>query len=281
MRNIYICSLVFFLTACSSEKKVENENSNELTLKKGVLEKRVSFTGEFKAPQSVFLYAPYDGFVKKIFVKQGQAVKKGQALFVVTQSLDVDIKSYPVRAPFSGVIVEQFVQEGQQVRSSSKENYIVRLEDIHNLEIQSMVAEVDYINLKLGLKAEVKATALPELTMEAEISQMALSSHKEDPGSRSKSRWGSSGSQYSMRVSVFDASPKILPGMSAAVDVIVFRKKGVLLIPHEYVSYEDGLFYASLESEKKEIKLGSRNELYFEVLSGLKEGDKIRIAPEM
>ena len=69
------------------------------------------------------------------------------------------------------------------------------------------------------------------------------------------------------------------PGMTADITIETAKKTNVLRVPREFVEDVNGKKFVRLyhngKTEKKEIKAGLEGDNFIEVISGLKEGDKI------
>lgn len=71
----------------------------------------------------------------------------------------------------------------------------------------------------------------------------------------------------------------IKPGMTADIEITSASKENILVIPEEAIKKEDGKnfvkVYKNGKIEKREIKVGLKGDGKVEVVSGLKEGEKI------
>lgn len=73
-------------------------------------------------------------------------------------------------------------------------------------------------------------------------------------------------------------------GFSASADIIIQKREKVLTIPERVVYTEQGETYVMVPkadgtSEKRAIKTGLSDAITIEVLSGLKEGEKVMEKP--
>ena len=123
-----------------------------------------------------------------------------------------------------------------------------------------------------GLKAVV---TLPDRTLDAEVSNVATVT-------KPAGWWTGNVVKYDTVIDLpSDAGLK--PGMSAEVEVILAVHPDVLLIPvAAVVETEDGVFcwvQGELEPEKRLIELGDSNDVFIEVLAGLKEGEEVILNP--
>ncbi|MCB1216916.1 efflux RND transporter periplasmic adaptor subunit [bacterium] len=77
--------------------------------------------------------------------------------------------------------------------------------------------------------------------------------------------------------------PKLYPNMTANVEIVLEDHPGVLILPAQYIQYEEGQPYVEIapeaenteNREKVDIELGFFDGLRYEVTSGLEEGDTV------
>lgn len=89
-----------------------------------------------------------------------------------------------------------------------------------------------------------------------------------------------------MTIELLDPDASVLPGMTAAVNIITSNLKNILLIPNRAVRMVDGQRVIYLMKNgvptKVEITLGASSDTMSELLSGdVKEGDVIILNPSI
>jgi multidrug efflux pump subunit AcrA (membrane-fusion protein) len=242
------------------------------TVSRGDVVQRVTMIGTIKPQRSLVVQTPYKGFVRKIYVKIGDQVKRGAPLITIAQSTDQpDSELFPIRSTLDGVVSQVQATEGESVvESSSFDAYLLRVDDVRKFKIQCDTPEIDVVKLKPGQKAIVRASAVTQKQFAGSIENIARAASAQD-------RWNRGVVQYRVDVSVNEASSELLPGMTASVDVITAERRDVLRIAQEYIQPEDGKYYAiPLQGEKIEVKIGLQDESSFEIVEGLTEGQKLR-----
>lgn len=245
-------------------------------LTKGALIQRVTISGLVSPAHSVSIVAPYDGYVRRLFVKIGDTVKIGDPLVSVSQlAHSKNEELYPVASPISGQVVSITKREGETVEhiaSSNSQNAILRVDDLSKLYVECDVAEMDYPKLKIGQGVVIKATAITSKTYQGRIDAIAQASKAQD-------RWDRSRVEFSVRVVVTNADVDLRPGMSAVVDVITKELKDVLVLKHEFIWKEkdqDKYYVITSTGERRDIKVGEQNDEVFEVKSGLAQGVAVK-----
>lgn len=247
------------------------ENSRFETVKRLDLIQRVTIAGNVIPSKKTIVTAPFNGYVKKMYVKVGQKVKAGDPIVSVVQSLQSTDPVFPLRSPLSGTVVSVPKQEGEFVKQDDPNDFILRIDDLDELFVISNVPEIDMIKIEAGLEAIVKASAILDKQYKGEVVSISLASKNQD-------EWrGNSKVEYPTKIKITNADEDIKSGMSAIVDIVTMKKESVLVLPHEFVFKENNKYFVfNKSSEKKEISIGIQNEAFFEVLKGISEGDQVR-----
>jgi multidrug efflux pump subunit AcrA (membrane-fusion protein) len=73
-------------------------------------------------------------------------------------------------------------------------------------------------------------------------------------------------------------------GLTATADIVVAKRENILLVPSNAITREHGDYWVeivtneeTMETERRSITIGEKNESYTEVLSGLTEGQKVLV----
>jgi multidrug efflux pump subunit AcrA (membrane-fusion protein) len=237
----------------------------------GTFIQRVTLAGNVSPQRRTIITAPYAGYIKEIYVKNGQKVRRGEPLVSVVQSLASPEAVFPMRAPYDGTVVQILKSEGEFVPANDMNNYIMRIDDMSRLFVIGKAPEFDMVKVKVGQEAVVKPTSVLDRQYKGMIREVSIASLEKD-------RWANNQNvEYPIRVEIMDADAELKPGMSTLMDVIALKKENVLLLDQEFVNEENGNFFATLANgEKRPIKVGHRNDQSFEVIEGLKAGDRVR-----
>jgi HlyD family secretion protein len=85
---------------------------------------------------------------------------------------------------------------------------------------------------------------------------------------------------FTARFSIQGTDPKLLPDLSAALDLDLGSQDNLLAVPRQSVAFEPGHSFVWVKGsagfEKRQVQTGLRNDLEVAVLSGIKEGELIR-----
>jgi multidrug efflux pump subunit AcrA (membrane-fusion protein) len=128
--------------------------------------------GEGKVEHAAPLPVQAQGMIAAVNVKEGQEVKKGDALFTLDSASTVyDSPAQPaVTAPRGGVVSAIYVQDGQQVM---KDQLLLAIEPLDGLQVVVDVDELDIPSVKVGQLMRVKADALGEDTILGTVTEIS------------------------------------------------------------------------------------------------------------
>ncbi len=185
-----------------------------------------------------------------------------------------------VHSPMEGVVVYNTiwlggrmgtVQQGDQVRPGVP---FLQVVDPSQMEVRVELNQVDLLKVHPGQRAEMHLDAYPGTTLPAVLEELSPLGH---PG-----QFAESVRSFAARFSVQGTDPRLLPDLSAALDVDLGSKMSVLVVPWQSIGIEADHAFVWLKTtasfEKRTVQMGSRNDLEAVVVSGLSEGDTIRRA---
>ena len=168
-----------------------------------------------------------------------------------------------IKSPLSGVIIRKQVEEGEYINIGSP---IVTIVDISKLKIKLNVSEIDVYQLKSGDKAIISTDVYPGVTFEGNI--CFISSQGDDSHN------------YPVEIVIpNNLKQPFKSGTFANVMIKLPVAAEAAYIPRESLlgSITDAEVYVT-ENDKailKKIVVGRGNGKYIEVISGLKEGEKV------
>ncbi|MDR1084209.1 MAG: efflux RND transporter periplasmic adaptor subunit [Deltaproteobacteria bacterium] len=132
-----------------------------------------------------------------------------------------------IQAPIDGVVINRAVDVGQTVAASFQTPTLIDIAgDLTEMQINASFAEADIGRLKPGLKASFTVDAFPGSTFQGVLRQIRL-----NPTITSNVV------TYDVVVDVSNPDGRLLPGMTAYVDIELYREDNVLLIPNAALNY--------------------------------------------
>ena len=181
-----------------------------------------------------------------------------------------------IRSPMDGVVVLNTiwrsgtmgeVQEGDEVRAGQP---FMQVMDPSLMQTLVHANQSDAPYLKPGQMAALHLDAYPGLTLKARLESLdniAVTSMA--PKVR----------VFSAVFTILGSDPRLMPDLSAALDVELGRIPGVIIVPRDAIVDDGGKSYAWVRKgsgfEKREVVIGSTSDMEAEVRSGLKEGEAV------
>ncbi|MEZ5993699.1 MAG: efflux RND transporter periplasmic adaptor subunit [Planctomycetota bacterium] len=178
-----------------------------------------------------------------------------------------------VKAPYDGMVTERFVDPGQPV-TATPVTHLLEIQDLAELHLeftlpQSMLSGVrSTTELDPGTPVEFWIDGMPESKRDGRI-QLIFPAVDQDTRS------------FKCRVIVDNADGAFRPGLLVEVRVQVLSVQDVLLVPREAVRRIGGEMQVTVVTDKGEqsraIGVGQEGRGHFEILTGLREGERIVI----
>lgn len=135
-----------------------------------------------------------------------------------------------VKAPMSGTITRLSVEEGEIITSGrsafSRGEAIMRIADLSQMIVRTQINQVEIGRIKEGQRVEIRVDSFRNKIFNGRVSEISPSSTPRGQGGGGVITF-----EVNIEVEIPDQEIKLLPGMSADVDIIVFEKPDILQIP--------------------------------------------------
>lgn len=169
-----------------------------------------------------------------------QALKSARAQVAVYQAQlskdKVNLSYSVIRSPVSGTVVDRVVDIGQTVAASFQTPTLIKIaQDLSKMQIDSNFAEADIGNIRVGQEVKFNVDAFPNRSFKGVVKQIRL-----NPTSQQNVV------TYDVVITVDNPENILLPGMTAYVNIVVSRRKDILLIPNAALRFKP----SSLNKEK-------------------------------
>jgi HlyD family secretion protein len=185
-------------------------------------------------------------------------------------ALEATLKMQFIEAPFPGTITDIESITGDQVNPGT---VAFRIDDLTKLLVDVDIPEVDINSIQIGQPATLTFDAIQSKSYDGKVVEVA--------------RVGTTGQgvvNFKVTIALTSPDDLVLPGMTAAVNIIVNQLNDVLLIPNRAVRLVEGnrVVYV-LRNEVAvpvNIEIGATSDTDSELVSGdIKEGDLIILNP--
>jgi macrolide-specific efflux system membrane fusion protein len=191
-----------------------------------------------------------------------------------------------ITAPMDGTVVAVVAEEGRTVNANQTAPTIVMLARLDLVTVNAEVSEADVVKIKAGMPVYFTTLGDPDRKYHATLRQInpAPSSIASDSSSSSSSSSYSSSTAvyYNALFDVENPDGTLRIDMTAQVSVLLKQAKGVLIIPSVALGPKsrDGQYVVRVADadgmpQPRKVRIGINTGSSVEVLSGLKEGEKV------
>ena len=165
-------------------------------------------------------------------------------------------------APYSGTITEVMVHEGDNVKSKTPLFAIAKL---NKMKIRVWISDAERQQIKPGMKA---LATVEGRTFTGKVQEISIGVNPMK--------------QAFYADLIFDKSNgEILPGTTADVKIITYEDDHAIVLPIHLLRSKDGRKFVFLardgHAKEQPVTISNDNGVYFEISSGLKEGDPLII----
>jgi HlyD family secretion protein len=144
----------------------------------------------------------------------------------VLSSAEERLRDTRIRAPISGIVLTKNVEIGQIISSGVSNvgggTVLATLADMQKVYVETNVDEVDIGRVQIGQRAVVHADAFADDSFPGEVVRLA-------PLGKTQQNV----TVFTVIVQVINRGGKLKAGMSASVDIEIFRRSHVLLLPND------------------------------------------------
>lgn len=298
---ILICVFVVAFLIRNS-KKTENQDNQTFMVRKEVFENVIEISGNISAAESQTLQAAGEGTVQKVYVKEGDFVKKGQVIMELDaveqrynlakheysmeqtringaqrelelmehqrQVLKNKITDRMVTAYFDGIIVQLSVSEGDVVEAKDEVGTIIN-RDYMSASVE--IVENDVHKLKKGQIVKFTFPAYEDLEVTGYVDSFPA-----------VGRITSRGATVVDAVVKIDNPPEeILPNFSFTGEIEITPPKNYLVVERSAIGHRGGKSFAEKilpdgSVQAVDVQIEPYGFEFVNVISGLEEGDVLK-----
>ncbi len=187
------------------------------------------------------------------------------------------IDTLNVKAPSTGMVVYAADWSGRKKNVGDRcwlGSMILEMPDLSQMQVAAVIPEPEAGKVKEGLTVEIRLDSNPDRVFNGKIKSLGRIF-------RTKS-YDQPAIVFDVIIDILNPYPELMrPGMAAGVDIIVSSKENILQVPESAIIYhEAGLFVRKKSFFGKKmtpVTLGVRSGDMVEVLTGLKENDRVII----
>lgn len=196
-----------------------------------------------------------------------------------------------ISAPMDGVVVRIVTKQGQTVNANQSAPTIIVLAKLDVMEIRAEVSEADVIRVKPGQPVYFTILGDPDHRYNATLRQIEpapesivdeVTSSSTTSSSSSSSSSSSTAIYYNALFDIPNRDGRLRALMTAQVSIVLGRASNTLLIPSTALGDRDsnGRYAVQVlgtdgQAVTRKVRIGMNNNVRAQVLSGLKEGERV------
>lgn len=205
-----------------------------------------------------------------------------------------------IYAPMSGTISKLNKEIGEiALGSQFQEDIILELSNLAGMEALVDVDENDIVQVAIGDKAKIEIDALPGVTFEGEVTEIANSAKVASAGTADQK------TEFEVKIAILDPGTQLRPGMTASAEITTEVRESALGVPIQSVAVRtpDQLGAKPAEGEggdstprftpdksgfvqvvfvvedgvakARQVKTGIQSDTHIELLEGITAGEQV------
>jgi HlyD family secretion protein len=205
--------------------------------------------------------------VEDLQYAEAQALQARAAL----QIAEANLGYANITAPMGGVVASVSTQQGETVTSGSaaaQAPTFVTIIDLNRLQVDAYVDETDIGKVRVRHEATFSVDAFPDKEFSGKVTAIYP-----------KALIQQNVVTYDVVITIDNREGLLRPDMTANTTITVAKRDKVLAIPNQAVRREEGDRVVFVQEgdrlARRSVKTGWKDKTYTEVLSGLREGDRV------
>lgn len=207
-----------------------------------------------------------------------------ESLIIQTQisvnTAETNLGYTKIVAPFDGTIVSVPVEEGQTVNSNQTTPTIVQIADLSKMEIKMQISEGDITKINPGMEVTYTILSEPTKVFKGQLDALDPGLTTLTAGTYTGTTDSSTAVYYYGNLVVPNEEGTLRIGMTTQNTITIASKDNVLIVPTITLNtVGDKNYVYTLEAGnkvvEKEVTVGLSDSMNTEIISGLKEGEKV------
>ena len=270
LKIIFLLFIFVFLVGCAKEQEAPTKQDEVVPVRVAKVELRdiqesLDYIGNIKAQNEAVVYPKVSGKIIEKLKEDGNEVNKGDVIMYIDRDeVGFKFENAPVESPLEGVVGRIYVDIGANVTAQTPVALIVSMD---NVKIDLNIPEKYIPQVSLDQNADITVDAYNEKFkgVVTKISPVVDMDTRTAP----------------VEITVDNKAHMLKSGMFAKVSLIIGEGKSVPVVLKESIMGKaPGAYVYVIEDNKavlRNVKLGIRQDGYFEVTDGVKEGDSVVI----
>ncbi|HEY8509130.1 MAG TPA: efflux RND transporter periplasmic adaptor subunit [Steroidobacteraceae bacterium] len=197
-----------------------------------------------------------------------------------------------IKAPIDGTVVAIVAKEGQTVNAAQSAPTIVKIAQLDTMTVSAEISEADVIKVRPGQTVYFTVLGNPDKRYYGKLrtvepAPQSLQSETTGAAAAGTSNNQSTAVYYNGRFEVPNPDGELRIAMTAQVHIVLAERKGALTIPSAALGprSSDGSHTVTVLDERgrptaRTVTIGINNNVSAEVLSGLREGERVVVGED-
>jgi len=143
------------------------------------------------------------------------------------ESARIDLERTEIRSPIDGVVIDRAVDQGQTVAANFEAPLLFSIaRDLSEIQIEASVDEADIGSVTQGAEASFTVDAFPDRDFQGQVTQVRLAPIEEN-----------NVVTYTVVITASNPGQRLLPGMTASIDIVTGVREGVLRVANSAVRF--------------------------------------------
>ncbi|WP_421792691.1 efflux RND transporter periplasmic adaptor subunit [Hyphobacterium sp.] len=190
-----------------------------------LLERGIASTAAFEAAEAALESARSERAVAQAQIQNARATLQQRE--ATLSGARIDLERTIIRAPIDGVVINREVDIGQTVAASLSAPVLFTIaQDLSVIQIDAQVDESDIGQIREGQQATFSVDAFPGRNYEGRVDQVRLAATNE-----------ANVVTYTVVITAENPGQRLLPGMTANLDIVTGEREGVLSVPNSALRF--------------------------------------------
>ncbi len=197
----------------------------EFERQQSLVERGLISDSDLDQAESAFLSAQADLEIAQAQKRNSEAsvLQREAAL----ESARIDLERTEIRSPIDGVVIDRAVDLGQTVAASLQSPVLFSIaQDLSEIQIEASVDEADIGSVRENAQASFTVDAVPGEIFDAQVTQVRLAPLEEQ-----------NVVTYTVVINASNPGQRLLPGMTASIDIVTGVRENVLRIANSAVRF--------------------------------------------
>jgi HlyD family secretion protein len=191
-----------------------------------------------------------------------------------------DIRAFTVYASMDGLVVMQQIWRGSEMGQVQGGDRLfpgqpfMKIVNTKKMQVEGNINQAESSEFRIGQPARINLDAFKGLQFNGKVHSI---------GALANGGWRNSYyvRTVPIRIDIEGNDPRLIPDLSAGVDVIMSSAPNQTIVPLNAISTEDGKPVVYVKSgdtfDRREVQVGLRNETHAAIASGLRPGERVRL----